>query len=659
MNTFVESAFACKALRLVQQQAQLGDSDNQFLSLSLIHQNNDDDSSSATAAATIDHPSRRRQPRQHQQREAPLRHMSYFDLVAFGVGSTIGGGVFVLSSVAAHSYAGPAACLSYLLAGCVVGLTALPYAELSAAFPVDGSTYLYAYIALGEIYAVIASMCQTLVYGGAGAAVSRSWGNKFVRLAKLYAGGRFSDGLMRFLEPGYYINPMAAIIALSCTLVLLLGVRESKLATNITSSAKVSLIIFMIVAGMVLSSNIFPGTKATFSNWEPFIPAEFGVEGIFKASSLLVFAFTSFDAICNQAGEAKDPVKDVPRAVLSTVVIDVTIYVLMTLALTAMLPYTEIDPVSGFSSAFGANGWAWAEFVTAIGEVLVLPLVVLTSIQAQTRLMFAMSNDGIVPKFFGKLTFSNTKYCGKEDEIGNLVSNVRFCGLATVCMATFVPSEYIIELTAAGGLLLFSMTSCCLLAIRYKCPSDTCLLSARDPLHANGSVFSVVSTRSVISLGQTLTLLNLFPFISGLCFSFIPINALRCSLTVFFAFLTLVMTIYIAVYFHENTSTPYIMNSDGYGTPGQRRFRTPWVPFLPSFGIYLNWFMLANLGWKGIVMLISYLFVGITLYWRFCVGKSLVNKIRLCNEDESYKNHNLISNDRCNSTLPTTSGLNS
>lgn len=108
------------------------------------------------------------------------RHLSLFDLVAFGVGSTIGSGVFVLAGLAAHSYAGPSSSISYLLSGLVISLSVLPYAELSAAFPVDGSTYTYAYITLGEVFAVIACLCQTLEYGIAGAAVARSWGEKFV-----------------------------------------------------------------------------------------------------------------------------------------------------------------------------------------------------------------------------------------------------------------------------------------------------------------------------------------------------------------------------------------------------------------------------------------------------------------------------------------------
>ena len=279
-------------------------------------------------------------------------------------------------------------------------------------------------------------------------------------------GNDLPSGLAAFLEPGYGINPMAGIIALLCSLLLMWGVQESKMATNIISATKVSLIVFMILAGFLLSSNVFPETSpASFSNWEPFIPPEFGAEGIVNGASILFFAYLGFDCICNLSGEAKNPVKDVPRAVVYTLAIDGVIYMLAALALTAMVPYKEISPVSGFPRAFGMNNVIWAEKLTAIGEIVVLPLVVLTSIQSQTRLLFAMSKDRIVPKFFGTLTFAKksacTSCCGreaKEDKIGNLLRNVQFCGVVIVLLATFVPFSYMDDLISAGALLLFSLT---------------------------------------------------------------------------------------------------------------------------------------------------------------------------------------------------------
>ncbi|KAL7530361.1 hypothetical protein ACHAXR_003447 [Thalassiosira sp. AJA248-18] len=657
MNTFIENALARKPLQLVRRQAHLGD-ESRYTPVAILSAGGEDTSEdgggggyfAAASSAAADEPVRPLAVAD-TPREAPLRHMSLFDLVAFGVGCTIGSGVFVLAGVAAHSYAGPSSSISYLLAGFVACLSGLPYAELSAAFPLDGSTYSYAYITLGEVFAVLASLCQTLEYGAAGSAVARSWGNKFVDWVREghsqnEGGNPLPKGLDKFLDPGHGINPMAAVIAAICTLLLLWGVKESKLATNIVSSVKVILISFMIVAGMLLSSGIFGNsedTPASFSNWKPFVPPEFGPNGIVDGASILFFAYLGFDCICNLSGEAKNPVRDVPRAVIYTLIIDGVIYLLAALALTAMLPFEQISPVSGFPRAFGANGWIWAEKLTAIGEIVVLPLVVLTSIQSQTRLLFAMSKDKIVPSFFGKLSFSKTASlcCGKEkeDKIGNLTSNVQFCGFVIILLATFVPFTYLDALISAGALFLFSLTDCCLLTIRYKCPSESFLGNVRD-IDDNASIFSVATVRRELSLGRILVLLNLFPFLSGLCFAFIPNDAVKYSLAGVFALLTIAVTVYIDFCCPEISSTRFVLDRDGYGI-GRRRFRTPLVPYLPALGIYMNWFMLANVGWQGIVMLIGYLFVGVIMYGTFCSGKSIVNASHE-SEHRDYKNQNIL-----------------
>jgi hypothetical protein len=196
-----------------------------------------------------------------------------------------------------------------------------------------------------------------------------------------------------------------------------------------------------------------------------------------------------------------------------------------------------------------------------------------------------------------------------------------------------------------------------MLTVRYKCPSESFLGSAMDA-DDDDTMFSVVAVRRGLSLGRVLILLNLFPFVSGLCFAFVPPDALRYSLTGTFAFLTLAVTIYIAAYCHENASTRFLLGRDGYGTPGRGRFRTPLVPYLPALGIYLNWFMLANLGWKGIAMLVGYLFVGVVLYWKCCAGKSLVNSNEPYEENGgSYKNRNMLPSGRSTSLPPARSDL--
>ena len=362
MSSFFTSAFQRKSLNVMREQAHMSD------------------------PSSSHHDNEQQIEKQSTSEDSPHRHMSIFDLLSFGIGCTIGSGVFVLAGLTANSYAGPSASLSYLFAGLVAAMSGLPYAELSAVFPLDGSTYEYAYVSLGEMFAVMASLCQTLEYGGSAAAVARSWGEKFVDWIKQgdsYAEDNNGDDMVvesslpkwvdGILEPGYGVNPMAAIIASICTYLLLWGVRESKFATNLISTIKISLVAFMIIGGFVLSSGVLPDDQnnprpASFSNWKPFVPEEYGLSGILRGSSILFFAFIGFDQVCNLSGETKSPVTDVPRAVVLTLIVDAVLYMLAALSLTAMVPYDEISVVSGFPRAFEVNGWVWAQKMTAVSR---------------------------------------------------------------------------------------------------------------------------------------------------------------------------------------------------------------------------------------------------------------------------------------------------
>ncbi|KAL7470231.1 hypothetical protein ACHAXS_010473 [Conticribra weissflogii] len=531
--------------------------------------------------------------------------MSIYDLLSFGIGCTIGSGVFVLAGLTANSYAGPGASISYLFAGLVAAASGLPYAELSAVMPLDGSTYEYAYVSLGEIFAVMASLCQTLEYGGSAAAVARSWGEKFVDWLK---GDEFSENddlavesalpqwAESLLEPGYGINPMAAIIASICTYLLLWGVRESKFATNLISTIKISLIAFMIIG-------------ASFSNWNPFIPEEYGLSGILRGSSILFFAFIGFDQVCNLSGETKNPVSDVPLAVILTLLVDAVLYMLAALALTAMVPYDEISLVSGFPRALGVNDWFWAEKMTALGEIVTLPLVVLTAIQSQSRLLFAMSKDKLVPSVFGKMTYE-TSNDGNE-KLGNLTDNLRICGLVVVLIATFIPFEYLDDLISAGVLFLFSLTDVCLLTIRYKSPSHSFL--GDDAMTDDEVSYSLMSANKTLSVGNLIALMNIFSLASGLSFAYCNSAALRYFFSGTFALLTIFVTSHMARSCEQSESTHYALEGDGYGT-GKKRFRTPLVPYLPAFGIFLNSFMMAHIHWVGLIMLLGYLSLGVVGY---------------------------------------------
>lgn len=280
------------------------------------------------------------------------RHLSLFDLVCVGVGATIGSGIYVLCGLIANKYAGPATFLSWGIAGGAACFSGVCYAELAGKLPSAGSVYVYAYVSIGELPAVLAAACLTLEYVGSAAAVARSWGDKIIEWAH-----EESLPLERYLDPGFGFNPMAFIVSFSSTLLLLKGVKESKGVTNFFTVFSVCLVLSMAVGGLTLMQR---------KNLVPLIPPQYGLAGVFRGATSSFFGYIGYDEICCIAGEAVNPRKNLPRAVLLTLVIVATLYMAAALALTGMQPYLEISTKSGFPCAFRWNHVEWAAQLAAV-----------------------------------------------------------------------------------------------------------------------------------------------------------------------------------------------------------------------------------------------------------------------------------------------------
>jgi len=284
------------------------------------------------------------------------RHLSLFDLVCIGVGATVGSGVFVLIGLIAHTSAGPAVFLSWGIAGIAAIASGLCYAELGGRFPEAGSSYLYAKETMGELASVIAAACLTLEYTGSASAVARSWGDKVVEYIRSKNSESF---LISILDPGLGINPCAFVVSLGSVLLLLEGVKESKSVTNFFSSLKLSLVMFMAVMSMILAKK---------ENLTPLIPPEFGAAGILRGATSSFFGYVGFDEICCLSGEAKNPSKNVPRAIILTLIIVISLYISASLGLAGMVPYEEISETSGFPNGFRYVGYGWAADITAVSH---------------------------------------------------------------------------------------------------------------------------------------------------------------------------------------------------------------------------------------------------------------------------------------------------
>lgn len=206
------------------------------------------------------------------------RHLTLLDLVAIGIGGTIGSGLFVLAGLVAHEYSGPSAVWSWAVAGVAALISGCCYAELSARIPLSGSAYAYTFVAMGEWPAFLAAICLSLEYITAGAAVSRSWGDKLEWWLLEELPESWGEYLKIVFNVGGTLSPLAFVISTACVALVLKGVKESKRATNIVTAVKVSLVIFMIVAG---SFHVRP------SNWVPMFP--FGASGMLRGATSTFF----------------------------------------------------------------------------------------------------------------------------------------------------------------------------------------------------------------------------------------------------------------------------------------------------------------------------------------------------------------------------------
>merc|ERR1712195_418259 len=354
------------------------------------------------------------------------RQLGLFDLLMIGIGGTVGTGVFALAGLIAHEDAGPAVILSWAIAAFGCTLNGFAYMELSSLVPSSGSVYAYSYHALGEVFAVVAAWCLTLEYGVSGAAVARSWGTKVVYWIQDISGDQHAA---EWMDKEYY-SLTAAFMQALCVGLLLCGLSLGKHLVNAMTVIKIVLIVFMTTAAF---------TAFDSDNLTPFVPPQFGTGGVLTGGTAAFFGFIGFDEVCCMAGEAKNPTKIMPRAVVGTIVGTAVLSIVASLSLVGMCSYTQIDSDAGFASGFRRLDWNAIAHITQAGEVLTLPIVVFIAFLAQPRLLFAMANDGLAPKLLCKL-----------DEHGNIFYGTLLSGSVLIVVALCVPFSHLDDMVSAS-----------------------------------------------------------------------------------------------------------------------------------------------------------------------------------------------------------------
>ncbi len=379
------------------------------------------------------------------------RSMGVVSLTMFSVGSIVGTGIFVILGVAVPE-AGPAVILSFVLAGITCTFSALSYAEMASTLPISGSSYSYTYATMGELVAWVCGWCLMLEYGVSVAAVAVGWGQYIDEIFSLFGVNLPTE----FTAPpgeGAIINVPAIVVVLMAAFLLLKGASESAKVNTILVFTKIVILMFFCAIAFVAFDA---------GNLTPFIPL--GFAGITLAASQVFFSFIGFDTAATAGEEAKNPKRDLPRAIIASLIIVTALYVMVALAAVAAKPWETFEGSGGEAVLAQileeVTGQNWPAVVLSIGAIISIFSVVLAVMYGQTRILFAMGRDGLLPSIFTKV----------NKKTQTPVPNTLIVTAVIVVLAGFIPLAALAEATSIGTLFAFILVNLGVIILRRTKP---------------------------------------------------------------------------------------------------------------------------------------------------------------------------------------------
>jgi APA family basic amino acid/polyamine antiporter len=378
------------------------------------------------------------------------RSMSLLQLTALSIGATLGTGIFVILGEAVP-LAGPAVVLGFVLAAVTALFSALSYAELAGSIPVSGSSYSYTYATMGELVAWVCGWCLMLEYGVSVAAVAVGWGAYIDDLASGTVGAVLPEVLSAPPGDGGIVNVPAVVVVLLAMVLLLRGTSES---------AKVNTAMVVLKVGVLLFFCVVAFTAFRAGNLAPFVPM--GLAGVTAAASQAFFSYIGFDAASTAGDEARDARRDLPRAIVLSLAVVTVVYVLVALAAVGAVPWPQI---SGSEAALAdvlnlATGQTWTAVLLSIGAVIAIASVVLTVLYGQTRILYAMSRDGLVPPVFSRVS------ARRRIPVANTV----IVSVLIALLAGLIPLGELANATSIGTLFAFALVNVGVILLRGTRP---------------------------------------------------------------------------------------------------------------------------------------------------------------------------------------------
>jgi APA family basic amino acid/polyamine antiporter len=399
----------------------------------------------------------RRKPIEQLQADAavgvngePLRRsLGVWHLTMISVGATLGTGILVVLGTAVP-LAGPAVWISFVVAGVAALLSALSYAEMAGAVPTSGSSYSYTYATMGEGIAWVCGWCLVLEYAVSVAAVAVG-ASEYVDETLRVFGLHLPTALSAPPGDGGVVNLPAAVLVLLATAILLPGARESAWVNTVMVIVKIALLVFFVVVA-------FSAFQA--QNFEPLAPM--GAAGVTAAASRLFFSYIGFDAASTAGEEAKNPRRDLPRAIIGSIALITTLYILVAIAAIGARSWTSFSSTEAslVRIVVDVTGQPIVALVFSIGAVVAIASVVLTVLYGQTRILLTMARDGLVPKVFGKVS----------RRTGTPIANTLIIGVVVTIVAALVPLGELADATSIGTLVAFALVNVSVIVLRRTQP---------------------------------------------------------------------------------------------------------------------------------------------------------------------------------------------
>jgi basic amino acid/polyamine antiporter, APA family len=385
------------------------------------------------------------------------RSLGPVSLTAMGIGAIIGTGIFVLTGVASAKFTGPSLTISFIIAGIVSAFAALCYSEVASRIPISGSAYTFAYASMGELIAWVIGWDLVLEYALGAATVSIGWSGYFSTVLKNIGIVIPQQFLHNYWDTGPMGEPIHGVMNLPAFCIILLvgvllyrGTKESAVVNNIIVAIKVVIVLFFIIVGV---------GHVDQSNWVPYFP--FGWGGTLFGAFFVFFAYIGFDAVSTAAEETKNPKKDLPIGIIGSLAICTVLYIIVAAILTGMVSYKQLNVPQPVAYAIEHVGLgSWASMLVSLGAIAGLTTVLLVMMFGQTRVFFAMSRDGLLPKVFSKV---HPKFHTPG------LSTILFT-IFIALVAAFTPISVVGSLTNMGTLAAFVLVSLALPILRKRYP---------------------------------------------------------------------------------------------------------------------------------------------------------------------------------------------